>query len=180
MSPVCLRENQPREAVDLTQHAQEQARHWAPPALVSILATREARALALLGDMTAARVTLARAAKLYEQDQGSRPAPAWTEFHGPDEIADAQAQLFIAAGHHRAAVTWLRKSLERQGATYARNEAIGRGALACALARAGEAEEAAYQIQQSEALFAEVSSERAHETLADARHELARLRPQTL
>ncbi|MFF3460583.1 hypothetical protein ACFYXH_41195 [Streptomyces sp. NPDC002730] len=76
----------------------------------------------MLGDHTAARQALSNAARLYEQDQGSRPAPDWTLFHGPAEIANAQAELFARAGHHRAAVTWLRRSLERQEATYARNE----------------------------------------------------------
>lgn len=137
---------------------------------------REARALAQLDDSPAARTTLARAARLYEQDRGTRPAPDWTAFHGPAELANAQAQLFSFAGHHSAAVTWLRKALERQEATYARNEALGRGALAAALARSGEPEEAAYQLTEGEALLSEVSSGRARETLAQARHELARLR----
>ncbi|MBT2545629.1 hypothetical protein J7E99_34325 [Streptomyces sp. ISL-44] len=180
MSLVCLREGNPREALDLTRCAQDQARRWAPPTLMSILATREARALAQLDDSPAARTTLARAARLYEQDRGTRPAPDWTAFHGPSEIADAQAQLFSFAGHHGAAVTWLRKALDRQEATYARNEALGRGALAAALARSGEPEEAAYQLTEGEALLSEVSSGRARETLAQARHELARLKPEAL
>lgn len=180
MSLLCLRDGKPREALDLTRRAQDQARRWAPPTLLSILVTREARALALLDDATAARATLARAARLYEEDRGTRPAPDWTDFHGPAEIANAQAQLFSVAGHHRAAVTWLRKALERQEATYARNEAIGRGALAAALARSGEADEAAYQLAEGEALLSEVTSGRARETLAEARHELALLKPQAL
>jgi tetratricopeptide (TPR) repeat protein len=180
MSLLCLRDGKPREALDLTRRAQDQARCWAPPTLLSILVTREARALALLSDATAARAALARAARLYEEDRGTRPAPSWTDFYGPAEIAYVQAQLFSVAGHHRAAVTWLRKALERQEATYARNEAITRGALAAALARSGEADEAAYQLTEGESLLSEVASGRARATLAEARHELARLKPQAL
>ncbi|MFD9516067.1 GNAT family N-acetyltransferase [Streptomyces sp. NPDC059979] len=114
---------------------------------------------------------LANAARLYEKDRGSRPAPDWTLFHGPAELASAQTELFTAAGHHRAAVSWLRRSLERQEATYARNEALQRAGLAGAIARSGEAEEAAHHLEQGEALLTEVSSGRARESLAVARRE---------
>ncbi|MCX4546744.1 hypothetical protein [Streptomyces sp. NBC_01565] len=177
MALLELREKQPRHALDHARRAAELAAPWAPPSLLSILATREARALAMLGDSASARSTLANAARLYEKDRGSRPAPDWTLFHGPAELASAQAELFTAAGHHRAAVSWLRRSLERQETTYARNEALQRAGLAGALARSGEAEEAAHHLEQGEALLTEVSSGRARESLAVARHELDRVRP---
>ncbi|MDD9383098.1 hypothetical protein M8Z33_41930 [Streptomyces sp. ZAF1911] len=177
MSLLELREHQPRPALDHARRAAELAAPWAPPSLLSILATREARALAMLGDSASARSTLANAARLYEQDRGSRPAPDWTLFHGPAELASAQAELFTAAGHHSAAVSWLRRSLARQESTYARNEALQRAGLAGALARSGEADEAAHHIEQGEALLTEVSSGRAREGLAAARRELDRIRP---
>ncbi|MFI8503969.1 hypothetical protein ACIGFK_36505 [Streptomyces sp. NPDC085524] len=177
LSLLELREEQPHDGLDHARRAAALAAPWAPPALMSILATREARALAMLGDSASARTTLASAARLSEQDRGSRPAPDWTLFHGPAELAAAQAELFTAAGHHKAAVTWLRRSLERQEVTYARNEALHRGRLAGALARSGEADEAAHHIQQGEALLTEVSSGRAREGLAVARRELDRIRP---
>ncbi|MFI8504946.1 hypothetical protein ACIGFK_41540 [Streptomyces sp. NPDC085524] len=177
LSLLELREEQPRDALDHARRAAELAAPWAPPSLLSILATREARALAMLGDSASARTTLANAARLYEKDRGSRPAPDWTLFHGPAELASAQAELFTSAGHHRAAVSWLRRSLERQEATYARNEALQRAGLAGALARSGEADEAEHHIEQGEALLTEVSSGRAREGLAAARRELHRVRP---
>ena len=172
MTLLSLRQGEPHNGLNHVRRAHEQAKAWASPSLLSILATREARALALLGDATAARTTLARAARLYEQDQGCQPAPSWTAFHGPAEIAMAQAQLFTAAGHHGAAVTWLRRCLEHQERSYARNEALHRGDLASSLVRAGELEEAAYQIDMAQDLLAEVSSGRAREAVADARREL--------
>ncbi|GAA3242135.1 hypothetical protein GCM10010260_81970 [Streptomyces filipinensis] len=174
LSLLEIREQDPKAALDHAQRASALAQPWAPPSLMSILATRQARALALLGDPSAARTTLAHAARLYDQDQGARPAPAWTLFHGPAELGMAQAELFTAVGHHRAAVRWLRLALERQEATYARNEALARAGLAGALARSGEADEAAFHIEQGEALLTEVSSGRAREGLAQARRELAR------
>ncbi|UUU37595.1 hypothetical protein [Streptomyces sp. NBC_00162] len=177
LSLLELREERPRDGLDHARRASVLAAPWAPPSLMSILATREARALAMLGDSASARTTLASAARLYEKDRGSRPAPDWTLFHGPAELAAAQAELFTAAGHHKAAVTWLRRSLERQEVTYARNEALHRGRLAGALARSGEADEAAHHIEQGEALLTEVSSGRAREGLAVARRELDRIRP---
>jgi hypothetical protein len=173
MTLLSLRQGKPREGLNLIRRAHDQAKAWASPSLLSILATREARALALLGDAAGARTTLARAARLYEQDQGSRPAPSWTTFHGPAEIAMAQAQLFTAAGHHGAAVTWLRRCLEHQESTYARNEALHRGDLATSLVRAGELDEAAYQIDLAQDLLAEVSSGRAREAVTSAQRELS-------
>ncbi|MEU3317112.1 hypothetical protein ABZ743_31155 [Streptomyces sp. NPDC006662] len=108
-----------------------------------------------------------------EEECAPEPDVAQRLFHGPAELASAQAELFTAAGHHRAAVLWLRRSLERQETTYARNEALQRAGLATALARCGEAEEAAHHITQGEALLTEVSSGRAREGLAAARRELA-------
>ncbi|GAA3386371.1 hypothetical protein [Streptomyces racemochromogenes] len=177
LSLLELREHQPKDALDHARRAAALAAPWAPPSLLSILATRQARALAMLGDSASARTTLANAARLYEKDQGSRPAPAWTLFHGPAELASAQAELFTAVGHHKGAVTWLRNSLERQEANYARNEALQRAGLAGALARYGDAEEAEHHIQRGEALLCEVSSGRALESLATARRELDQLRP---
>ncbi|MBV7697640.1 hypothetical protein [Streptomyces sp. TRM70350] len=176
-SLLSLREGNPREALNLARRASERAKPWAPPTLLSILATREARALATLGDHTAARTTLAHAVHLYEQDRATRPAPEWTTFHGPAELCHAQAHLFTEMGHHGAAVDWLRRSLERHEASYARNEALGRGALASALVRSGEAEEAAHHIRKGQALLTEVSSGRARLALSAAREELARLAP---
>ncbi|MGW1766721.1 hypothetical protein ACWCQL_21945 [Streptomyces sp. NPDC002073] len=178
LSLLELREDRPRAGLDHARQAASLAAPWAPPSLLSILATREARALAMLGDSASARTTLASAARLYEKDRGSRPAPEWTQFHGPAELAAAQAELFTAAGHHKAAVQWLRRSLERQEATYARNEALQRAGLAGALARSGEVEEAVHHIEQGEALLTEVSSGRAREGLALARRELDRIHPQ--
>jgi len=177
MSLLNLREDQPREARDLARRAFDQAKPWAPPTLLSILVTREARALSTLGDHATARATLANAVRLYEQDRASRPAPDWTTFHGPAELCHAQAHLFTQMGHHGAAVSWLRRALERHDASYARNEALGRGALASALALSGEADEAAHHIREGEALLVEVSSGRARLALSDARKALTRLDP---
>lgn len=177
MSLLSLREDEPRHALDHARCARERAKRWAPPKLLSILVVREARALATLGDHSAARTVLADAWRLYERDKGTRPAPEWTTFHGPAELCHAQAHLFTALGHHGAAVTWLRRSLERQESSYARNEALGRGALASALLLAGEPEEAAHHISAGEALMGEVSSGRARLALAHARQELTRLAP---
>lgn len=179
-SLLALRQQDPHNAIAQVSRAYALAEPWAPPSLLSILVTREAWALAALGDHTSARQSLSRAARLYEQDQGSRPAPDWTLFHGPAEIARVQATLFTKAGHHRAAVNWLRRSLERQEAVYARNEALSRGHLARALVAASEPEEAAHQVTQGEALLTEVSSGRARELLDTARQALAATHPKTL
>lgn len=177
MSLLNLREKEPQEGLRLAQAAEERAKKWAPPSLLSILVTRQARALAHLGDHESARATLTRAARLYEKDQGTRPAPDWTLFHGPAGLAHAQASLFSAIGHHHGAVHWLRASLQRQEATYARNEALGRFTLAGALAQAGEADEAAHELTQGAVLLTEVSSGRARQALREAHEHLVQADP---
>ncbi|MFJ4866135.1 hypothetical protein [Streptomyces sp. NPDC088748] len=96
LSLLELREERPRDGLDHARRAPSLAAPWAPPPLMSILAS---------------------AARLYKQDRASRPARDWTLFHGPSELAAAQADLFTAAGHRKAAVAWLRRSLERQEVT---------------------------------------------------------------
>lgn len=177
MALMNLREREPAQALDLTRRAQEKARAWAPPSLVSILMTREARALAMLGDHVNARSTLAQAARSYEQERGARPVPDWAVFHGPAELALAQASLFTEAGYHKAAVEWLRRSLGNQEASYARNEALVRFNLAGALAQAGEAEEAAHEITSGAVLLTEVSSGRARTSMQEAHFHLQALNP---
>lgn len=74
-------------------------------------------------------------------------------------------------------MTWLRRSLERQENTYARNEALFRGNIALALVNAGEPEEAAHHVVQGEALLTEVSSGRARDLLGAARRALTATLP---
>ncbi|MFI6157012.1 hypothetical protein ACIBCA_30505 [Kitasatospora sp. NPDC051170] len=177
MALMNLREREPAQALELTRRAQEKARAWAPPSLTSILMTREARALAMLGDHVSARSTLAQAARCYEQERGTRSVPDWAVFHGPAELALAQASLFTEAGHHKAAVQWLRRSLGNQETNYARNEALVRFNLAGALAQAGEAEEAAHEIASGAVLLSEVSSGRARTSMQEAHSRLQALNP---
>ncbi|WP_143685819.1 hypothetical protein [Streptomyces sp. 1331.2] len=177
MALMNLREREPAQALELTRRAQDRAQAWAPPSLVSILMTREARALAMLGDHVNARSTLARATRSYEQERGARPVPDWAVFHGPAELALAQASLFTEAGHHKAAVEWLRRSLGSQESSYARNEALVRFNLAGALAQAGEAEEAAHEIASGAVLLTEVSSGRARTSMQEAHSHLQALNP---
>ncbi|MEV7353682.1 hypothetical protein [Kitasatospora sp. NPDC091276] len=177
MALMNLREKQPDKALELARGAQEKAKGWAPPSLLSILATREARALAMLGDHVSARSTLANASRVYEQERGARPLPDWALFHGPGELAMAQAALFTESGHHKAAVDWLRRSLGHQESSYARNEALVRFSLAGALARAGEAEESAHELKSGSVLLTEVSSGRARSSMQEAHSFLHALDP---
>ncbi|MFD0566029.1 hypothetical protein ACFQ2M_31795 [Kitasatospora saccharophila] len=177
MALMNLRERRPDAALDYARRAQLKAVSWAPPALMSILLTREARALAMLGDPVGARSTLAQATRTFEQERHERPVPDWAVFHGPAELALAQASLFTETGHHKAAVEWLRRSLGYQEANYARNEALVRFNLAGALAQAGEAEEAAYGLSSGAVLLTEVSSGRARTSMQEAHSHLKLLNP---
>ncbi|MFD4658952.1 hypothetical protein ACFWP2_25360 [Kitasatospora sp. NPDC058444] len=177
MALMSLREREPGIALDLTRAAHSKAAPWAPPSLMSILMTREARAYAMMGNPVSARSTLAQATRAFEQERNERPVPDWAVFHGPAELALAQASLFTESGHHKAAVDWLRRSLQHQETNYARNEALLRFSLAGALAQAGEAEESAHELTSGAVLLTEVSSGRARTSMEEAHAHLKRLNP---
>ncbi|MFJ1755983.1 hypothetical protein [Kitasatospora sp. NPDC088134] len=177
MALMSLREREPTDALDLARKAQAKAASWAPPSLMSILMTREARALAIMGDPVGARSTLAKATRAFEQERNERPVPDWAVFHGPAELALAQASLFTEEGHHKAAVDWLRRSLRHQETNYARNEALVRFSLAGSLAQAGEAEESAHELTSGAVLLTEVSSGRARTSMQEAHSYLELLNP---
>lgn len=175
LSLLDLREGRPRDALDRTRAAGERARGWAPRTLLSILASREARALALLGEHTASRAALARAARLFEQGGGGGREQGWTEFYGAATINQAQASLFSAQGHHRAAVDWLRKALGERQSSFVRSAAYDRFTLAAVLARTGEGEEGMHQYAAGRALLGEVSSGRVRDAARTAGRELRRI-----
>lgn len=150
----------PRDGLNLARAARDRAVRYGSPVLVSLLASREARALSLLGDTTAAKKRLAESMQLVERDQRGRPSPDWAAFHGHAELDYAQGLLYTEAGHHHSAVQFLRAALEHQDRTYGRNRALYRLTLSRSLVQSGEADEAAAHAVQSLEHLEEVESGR--------------------
>ncbi len=162
-------EGRPRDGYDLARAAHERAVTLGSPVLLSLIAAREARSLALLGDQTLARRRLADSMRMVERPARGRPAPQWAAFHGQAELDFAHGLLYTDAGHHRAAVPFLRAALAHQDRTYGRNRALYRLTLARGLVRAGEVDEGAAEAVSSLEHLEEVESGRVMRRLAEVR-----------
>ncbi|MFF7953999.1 hypothetical protein [Streptomyces griseorubiginosus] len=153
-------EGRPRQGLNLARAAQDRARRYGSPVLMSLLASREARALSLLRDDSAATRTLIESMRLVERGERGRPSPDWAAFHGHAELDYAQGLFYTEAGHHGSAVQFLRAALAHQDRTYGRNRALYRLTLSRSLIQAGEADEAAAQAIESLEHLEEVESGR--------------------
>ncbi|MFD3803545.1 hypothetical protein ACFWTC_07905 [Streptomyces sp. NPDC058619] len=175
MSLQACHEGRARDGLDLARAAQERATRLGSPVLQSVIAAREARALALLTDESSAGGRMSAALKLVDRSGRSRPSPEWTAFHGPAELDYAQGLLYTELGHHRAATTFLRAALAHQEQNYGRNRALYRITLAKALVAAGEVDEGAAHAVGSVEHLEEVESGRVLRRLgevADALHDV--------
>ncbi|MEV7004632.1 hypothetical protein AB0N62_44685 [Streptomyces sp. NPDC093982] len=153
-------EGRPRDGLNLARAAQARAVRYGSPMLQSLLASREARALSLIGDETAATRQLTESMRLAEQGDRGRPSPDWAAFHGHAELDYAQGLLYTETGHHHSAVTFLRAALAHQDRTYGRNRALYRLTLSRSLVQAGEVDEAAHEAVESLGHLEEVESGR--------------------
>lgn len=153
-------EGRPRDGLNLARAAQERAVRYGSPALQSLLASREARALSLMRDESTAKKRLAESMRLVERVERGRPSPEWAAFHGHAELDYAQGLFYTEAGHHHAAVQFLRAALAHQDRTYGRNRALYRLTLSRSLVQSGEVDEAAGQAVESLEHLEEVESER--------------------
>ncbi|MFC9746854.1 hypothetical protein [Streptomyces niveus] len=141
MSLQACYEDRPRDGLDLARAAQERAARLGSPVLRSLIASREARALSLLGEGKSATRRLSEAMRLVDGADTGPPSPEWAAFHGHAELDYAQGLLYTELGHHHAAVQFLRAALAHQDRTYGRNRALYRLTLARSLVKAGEVDE---------------------------------------
>ncbi|MFJ4695173.1 hypothetical protein [Streptomyces sp. NPDC088766] len=160
-------EGRPREGLNLARAAQYRAARYGSPVLQSLLASREARALSLMQDATAARRQLALSMRLVEDPTRGRPSPEWAAFHGQAELDYAQGLLYTETGQHGAAVQFLGAALAHQDRTYGRNRALYRLTLARSLVHAGEVDEAAKHAVESLEHLEEVESGRVTRRLGE-------------
>ncbi|MCF4138693.1 hypothetical protein L1856_21155 [Streptomyces sp. Tue 6430] len=167
MSMQASYEGRPREGLNLARAAQYRAARYGSPVLQSLLASREARALSLMQDATAARRQLAVSIRLVEDSERGRPSPEWAAFHGQAELDYAQGLLYTETGHHGAAVQFLGAALAHQDRTYGRNRALYRLTLARSLVHAGEVDEAAKHAVESLEHLDEVESGRVTRRLGE-------------
>ncbi|GAB1819634.1 hypothetical protein [Herbidospora sp. RD11066] len=169
LSMQAIHEDRPREGYNLAQAARQRAEALQSPILISLIAAREARALAKMRDDSGARRELAHAMRTVDRTNNGQPTPAWAAFHGPAELEYAQGLIYVDGGRHNAAIPFLRASLQHQQRKYTRNFALYRLTLARSLASAGEIDEAAAEAVQAVPELAEVESARVLRRLIEVR-----------
>ncbi|MFF1675695.1 hypothetical protein ACFVYG_06560 [Streptomyces sp. NPDC058256] len=162
-------EDRPRDGYDLARAAHQLAVPFGSPVLLSLIATRETRALALMRDPSGARKRLAESMRMVERSDRGRPAPDWAAFHGHAELDYAQGLLYSETGHHKAAVPFLRAALAHQDRSYGRNRALYRMTLARGLVQAGEVDEGAAEAVGSLTHLEEVESGRVTRRVTEVR-----------
>lgn len=167
LSMQAIHDDRPRDGYDLARAARHRAAALGSPVLLSLIAAREARALAGMQDHSAARSKLAESMRL--ADRSGRPAPEWAAFHGHAELEFTQGLLYTEAGHHKAAVPFLRAALTHQDRTYGRNRALYHLTLSRSLVQAGEVDEGAAEAVASLDHLAEVESGRVVHRLTEVR-----------
>ena len=172
MSMQALFENRGREAYDIVRAAQERTAGWSSPSLLSLLAAREARALARMHDHPAARRALARSMRLLERGDTGHPVPDWPAFHGPAELSYAQGLLYAESGRHHAAVPYVRAALTQSHSAYGRNRALYRLTLADAMIRSGDVDEGCAEVISVAQNLDELGSGRARRQLKTIKHML--------
>ncbi|WP_233273565.1 hypothetical protein [Streptomyces broussonetiae] len=153
-------EERPRDGYDLAHAAKERAVRFGAPVLQSLLASREARALSLMGDASSARHSLTESMRLADREGRGRPSPEWAAFHGAAELDYAQGLFYNDSGHHDRAAQFLRAALDHHDRTYGRNRALYRLTLARSLVNAGNVDEGAAHAVESLGHLEEVESER--------------------
>ncbi|MFI6493702.1 hypothetical protein [Streptomyces sp. NPDC050564] len=119
-------EGRPRDGYELARAAHQFAVPIGSPVLLSLIASREARALSLMKDQSRARKKLAESVRMVERSKRGRPAPDWAAFHGYAELDYAQGLPYSETGHHKAAVPFRRAALAHQDRSYGRNRALYR------------------------------------------------------
>lgn len=162
-------EGRPRDGYDLARAAHQLAVPFGSPVLLSLIAAREARALALMQDQSTARKRLADSMRMVDRTDRGRPAPDWAAFHGHAELDYAQGLLYSETGHHKAAVPFLRAALDHQDRSYGRNRALYRMTLARGLIQADEVDEGAAEAVGSLTHLEEVESGRVTRRLTEVR-----------
>ncbi|WP_158566770.1 helix-turn-helix domain-containing protein [Actinomadura craniellae] len=129
-----------REALRLANLASTVARNETSPKLHALIALRQAKAYASLGDSSAFRNAILRARR--EIDRGSDPTdPAWCDFVSAGEVDGQEATSYMLLGDHDRAVSLRQLSLNDSSLS-PRNRICAQAQFARALFEAGDQTEA--------------------------------------
>jgi transcriptional regulator with XRE-family HTH domain len=122
-----------REAAQQAEAGQRIARRLGSHRLIALLAVREARSYAVLGDVERFQRALSRAHREFEIGDDRRDNdPTWISFFDPAELLGLEGTCWADLGQYQRAVPLLEQALSRQAPTFQRNRALYQGRLAVA------------------------------------------------
>ncbi len=175
MSMQAVAVNRPREGLNLAQAAQRAAKSWATPTMDALLAMREARAYARLGDAKESDKAMARAWTAFGKRTAAEDSPVWIDFFDEAELTGNEGTCELDVKRPHRAVKLLEAACQQHREGFVRNRSIYTVRLAMAnlerrdLARAVELGEEALVLVANE-----VTSTRTVNELRDFRRRLVR------
>lgn len=167
----------PAEALALYRAAQATSGSRRSPRLRSILAAREATALARLGDGPGSARALSTAWQELDRADAGADELEWGAFHGPAELYAAEGKVALLVDEPVAAEPALRRSLAAVRPDHRRNRALYGTRLAEANLAAGEREQALAAGLDALTAASGVTSSRVHGHLRQLGRRLAREAP---
>jgi tetratricopeptide (TPR) repeat protein len=171
MSLQCYDFALPHEALALAQSAYAGTKQSIPRAR-AMLALREARAHAALGDANACVSLVSAAEKALGKAQSQDENPAWLNYFDDSEFYAQVGTCFLDLGQHRRADEYFSKTLELAPETKVRDRATYVIRRASAQASIGNSDKAANLISTAIPLIREAPSERNTQRIFRAREKL--------
>jgi len=163
--------DRPREAVSLAQAAQDRIARRGGPRVRSLLAVREARGWAMLGDRGAMTMAIGRATTALESRSGHDPD--WVMFFDESELAGAAGRAHLAVGTGSRGTALLRDAIDAVNGERPRNRASWTLSLADALAAEGDPGRACHVASQVLPLVGELASARVRRQLRNVQRRIA-------
>ncbi|MFF3855733.1 transcriptional regulator [Micromonospora sp. NPDC002575] len=171
MSLQCYDFDRPREALELARSAHEGAR-GATPRAAAMLALREARAHAAIGDATACERLLKEADAEFDRVASTDAEPAFLGYFDESEFNAQVGTCYLDLGRPREADVYLSRTLRLVPTTKVRDRATYVIRRASAQAQLGDADHAASLLAEAIPLIREAPSERNLRRVVRARQRL--------
>ncbi|WP_406461917.1 regulator [Streptomyces sp. NBC_00111] len=156
-----------REAVQLARVAQQGVGSAAPPVVMALLHSVEARGHGVLGETRACVAALVRAERALAASRPGDDGPHWARHFDEAQLADEFGHCHRDLQQYRVAVQHAERSLELRAPAYARSRLFCRVVLASARLGLGELDQACLLGAEAAQQAAEMRSVRATEYVRD-------------
>ncbi|MFG2921027.1 regulator [Streptomyces sp. NPDC048305] len=156
-----------REAVQLARVAQQGIGSSAPPVVMALLHSVEARGHGVLGETRSCVGALARAERALESSRPGDDVPYWARYFDEAQLADEFGHCHRDLRQYRAAAQHAERSLQLRAPAYARSRLFCRVVLATARLGLGELDQACLLGAEAAQQAAEMRSVRATEYVSD-------------